>query len=124
MPSRQDIDPLAMPKHLLPHLELIDVIAETELRFRWRLIGTHVTAAVGRDCTGRFFDELYLGDDFETVSQPFRWVAETARPLRWFGSSGFIGRDWQSYEGVYLPLSSDGVVVDMIFAGVHYDLRQ
>lgn len=56
MPSRRDIDPLAMPKHLLPHLELIDVIAAPERRFRWRLIGTHVTAAVGQDCTGRFFD--------------------------------------------------------------------
>jgi len=25
MPSRQDIDPLHIPPHLLPHLELIDV---------------------------------------------------------------------------------------------------
>ncbi|MBT6429275.1 MAG: PAS domain-containing protein, partial [Rhodospirillaceae bacterium] len=123
MPTRQDIDPLTIPPHLLAHIELIDVLTEPELRFRWRLIGTHVTTAVGRDCTGMYFDELYPAEDFETVSGPFKWVAENAKPLRWHGTSGFIGRDWQAYEGVYLPLSSNGATVDMIFCGVQYELK-
>lgn len=123
MPSRRHVDPLAIPGHLLPHLELIDVLHHPKLRFRWRLIGTHVTAAVGRDQTGRYFDEIYPGDDFATVSEPFKWVVDNAQPLRWFGTSAFIGRDWQAYEGVYLPLSDDATRVDMIFAGVQYDLR-
>ncbi len=121
MPSRQDIDPLHLPPYLLPHLELIDVMSQPELRFRWRLIGTHVTASVGRDMTGQYFDEIYGTGDFETVTGTFKWVAENARPLRWHGTSGFLGRDWLAYEGVYLPLSSDGRIVDMIFAAVHYE---
>ena len=84
MPPRRDVDPLAIPGHLLPHLELIDVLHHPKLRFRWRQIGTHATAVVGRDQTGR---------------------------------------DWQASEGVYLPLSDDATRVDMIFAGVQYDLR-
>jgi len=52
MPSRRDVDPLAIPGYLLAHLELIDVFHHPELRFRWRLIGTHVTTAVGRDQRG------------------------------------------------------------------------
>ena len=48
MPSRHDVDPLKIPGHLLPHLELIDVLPPPEQRFRWRLIGTHVTEAVVR----------------------------------------------------------------------------
>ncbi len=123
MPSRHDVDPLKISGHLLPHLELIDVLPRPEQRFRWRLIGTHVTEAVGRDSTGRYFDELYPDEDFETVSRPFKWVAENAKPLRWHGTSGFIGRDWLAYEGAYLPLSSGGTVVNMIFAGVHYVSR-
>ena len=122
MPSRRDVDPLAIPGYLLAHLELIDVFRHPELRFRWRLIGTHVTTAVGRDQTGRYFDEVCPGDDLAAVSEPFKWVVKNVQPQRWLGTSGFIGRNSQAYEGVYLPLS-DGAPVDMIFAGVQYDLR-
>lgn len=123
MPKRDDIDPLRMSPHLLPHLELIDVDWQPNIRFRWRLIGTHVTTAVARDCTGKSFEELYLGKDFEQVSAPFAWVANNAQPLRWYGTSGFIGKEWQSYEGIYLPLSDDGKTVDMILGAVQYDLN-
>ena len=123
MPARGDMDPLRMPRHLLPHLELIDVLQQPEVRLRWRLIGTHVTTAVARDATGKYFDELYLGEDLVTVSEPFEWVAVHGEPLRWHGTSGFIGREWQAYEGVYLPLSNDGKTVDMILAAVQYTLR-
>ena len=120
MPARQDVDPLRMPRHLLPHLELIDVVRQPDTRLRWRLIGTHVTTAVSRDSTGKYFDELYQGTDFAAVSEPFEWVAANAKPLRWFGTSGFVGKEWQAYEGVYLPLSDDDKTVDMILGAVQY----
>ena len=122
MPAHGDMDVLDVPRHLLPHLELIEVLRDPDLRFRWRLIGTHVTTAVARDATGKYYDELYQGGDFDTVSGPFKWVAENAEPLRWYGTSGFVGKDWQAYEGVYLPMSDDGEIVDMILGAVHYDL--
>jgi hypothetical protein len=123
MPSHDDIDPLNIPHHLLPHLELIDVGREPELRLRWRLIGTHITAAVNRDATGQYFDEYYLVDDFPIISGPFEWVIKNMEPLRWAGTSGFTGRDWLSFECALFPLSGDGEAVDMIFGAVHYDLR-
>lgn len=123
MPTRDDLDPMQMSRHLLPHLELIDVERQPRFRLRWRLIGTHVTTTVERDATGKYFDELYLGADLAPVSTPFEWVAMNAQPLRWNGTSSFIGKEWQAYEGVYLPFSSDGETVDMILGAVHYVRR-
>ena len=123
MPSHGDIDQLNLPPRLLPHLELVDVYHEAELRLRWRLIGTHLTAAVARDSTGKFFDELYPSNDLSTLSAPFKWVIENMKPLHWTGTSGFAGKDWMCFESVLFPLSSDGKTVNMILGAVHYDLR-
>jgi hypothetical protein len=123
MPTRGDVDPMQMPRHLLPHLELIDVERQPKFRLRWRLIGTQVTTAVGRDATGKYFDEIYIGEDFATVSEPFEWVAKNAKPLRWYGTSGFVSKEWQAYEGVYLPLSGDDKTVDVILGAVQYIQR-
>jgi hypothetical protein len=46
-----------------------------------------------------------------------------AEPLRWYGTSDFVGKEGQAYEGVCLPLSSDGETVNMILGAVHYVLR-
>jgi len=46
-----------------------------------------------------------------------------AEPLGWYGTSDFVGKEWQAYEGVYLPLLSDGETVDMILGAVHCVLR-
>jgi hypothetical protein len=46
-----------------------------------------------------------------------------AEPLRWYGTSDFVGKERQAYEGVCLPLSSDGETVNMILGAVHYVLR-
>ncbi len=123
MPSYDDIDPIQIPRHLLPHLELVDVIRQQTPRLRWRLIGTHITAAVNRDATGQYFDEYYAGDVFPAISGPFKWVVENGQPLRWSGTSGFAGMDWQSFECVLFPLSRGGETVEMIMGAVNYDLR-
>ena len=120
LPSRADVDPLDMAPRLWPYLELVDILRQPDLRFRWRLIGTHVTEAVERDSTGRFFDELYAPEDLETLAMPFRWVVENRLPLRLFGTSAFVGKHWLRYEGVYLPLADDGESVVMVLGGVDY----
>jgi hypothetical protein len=124
MPAKEDIDPLQLPPRLWPYLELVDVLRGETIRLRWRLIGTHVTTAVERDSTGAFFDELYGPDDFETLVMPFNWVIDNGKPVRLFGSSGFVGKDWNLYEGIYMPLAEDGATVDRVLGGVQYTLYQ
>ena len=59
MPSRAEIEPTEIPT-LLPYLALIDVELNPR-RFRWRLVGTHITGAMGYDYTRFYFDEKYSG---------------------------------------------------------------
>ena len=54
MPSRGDIDPIEIPK-LLPHVQLIEAVGE---RFRYRLIGTALAQAFGRDYTGAYPEDV------------------------------------------------------------------
>ena len=55
MPSRALIEPTEIPT-LLPYLALIDVQLNPR-RFPWRLVGTHITGAMGYDYTRFAFDE-------------------------------------------------------------------
>jgi hypothetical protein len=120
MPSKDDVDPLNIPAPLWPYLELVDVYLGAPPRLRWRLIGTHVTEAVSRDATGSYFEDLYGADDYQTLAMPFNWVIARGQPLRLFGSSSFVDKAWNNYEGIYLPLSDDGESVNTILGGVHY----
>ncbi|SLN45561.1 PAS domain-containing protein [Oceanibacterium hippocampi] len=52
MPAPKDIDPLMLPRAILPHVLLLDIEQGPPARFRWRLIGTHITQTLGRDCSG------------------------------------------------------------------------
>jgi hypothetical protein len=59
LPSRSGINPNEIPA-LLPNIVLIDVVGSAE-RFRFRLIGTNITLAIGADNTGREFHDLPYG---------------------------------------------------------------
>ena len=43
MPGRKNFDPVEAPPEMLPHILLADVVWTPRLRFRYRLIGTHIT---------------------------------------------------------------------------------
>src|ERR1044071_4112407 len=52
MPSRADIDPVDMPRRLLPFINLVDVVAD-ERRYVYRLVGTGDVEIRGCDPTGK-----------------------------------------------------------------------
>ena len=119
MPPRDALDPLELGR-LLPYVALADV-EHDPLRLRWRLLGTHITRALGRDSTGRYFDEIYPGTLYEDVMTVYRRVLEHRRPVRHFGQPTFFNRAFASYESVHLPLSGDGAVIDMILVGFVFE---
>jgi hypothetical protein len=63
LPLRKDIDPLELKEHL-GSLNIIDCLPGLA-DFRYRLIGTHIAQAYGRDSTGKTVRELYAVDDPE-----------------------------------------------------------
>jgi len=118
MPQRADIEPTEIPA-LLPHIALIGVETEPPRLF-FRLIGTHITNSIGRDSTGKYFDEVYPGQMLEDVMQVYAVVLQSAAPVRHFGKALFSDKVYRDYESVPLPLSQDGEAVSMILVGHEY----
>jgi hypothetical protein len=116
MPSRRDLDPLQIPPAYLPDLMLIDVLHEP-LRLKYRLIGTHVVAASGKDRTGRFFDDVSFFKEHPAVMQQFEQVAAGGSPLYSLEPfTNFINGTTYEVDRLILPLSGDGERVDMLVA--------
>jgi hypothetical protein len=120
VPRRRDVDPTSIPPRLLPHLFMLDVI-DRGADFRYRLIGTAIVAGVGRDATGALVSRLYgsFPDALAALRQILGRVMTEKIPIF---SSGLLywlpERDYQAYTNVFLPLSSDGVQVDIVLGGL------
>jgi hypothetical protein len=113
LPGRQHFDPVAVPK-LLANTGLIEVSGNPP-RFRVRLYGTGLVAAVGHDLTGRWYDDIF--DRFEETAQhrDFLHVVSTATPHWRRGRLRIPAeKNYHFLERVHLPLASDGRTVDMI----------
>jgi hypothetical protein len=118
MPRRADIDPIEIPA-LLPHIALIGVEEEPRRLF-FRLVGTHITNALGRNSTGRYFDETYDGPMLEDLLRLYGIVVQSKSPVRHFGKALYSDKKHRDYESVHLPLSDDGRTVNIILVGQHY----
>ncbi len=118
IPPWTAFDPTQMPPRLLPHLYLIDGLSQDTPRPRWRLLGTHTTETLGRDNTGRYFDEVYSPEDAEAMSMPVLWVLRERRPLRIYGASLFANKEWLYYECIYLPYSTQNAKVGVILGAI------
>jgi len=122
MPQWSVFDPLDIPAATLPHLYLIDVLETKPPRLRWRLLGTHTTEMLGRDNTGKYFDELYPPEDARDMAAPVFLIQEERVPLRLTGQSLFAGKDWIHYECLYLPYAGNTQSVAMIVGGIVYEI--
>lgn len=114
MPGRPDIVPAEIVPHL-PGLVLCDLEPEP-LRLRFRLIGTAVTAVLGRDSTGRYLDEVYPAAVVVAMLPAYRSMLEERRPFRTFGTVPAPRRTFLAFERLNLPLSRDGVNIDMVMS--------
>ena len=113
MPARTDIDPMDMPRHLLPNILLIQVFHDP-LRFYYRLMGTAIADILGEDWTGKFSDEIQLAH--ENVRLQYIETVEKAAPTIYLNQYSkydpSVGYErLLNYERVLLPLSDDDAVV-------------
>lgn len=115
-PARADIDPVDLAPHL-GCIVLIDV-EQSPLRLRYRLVGTRITQAMGRDSTGRYYDEIYPPEILQGIYQSFRWMIDHRRPLRTHGEAFYPDRGFYEYETLNLPLAANGEDIDMVLGGL------
>lgn len=119
-PARSDFDPTDMP-WVLSVLIIVD-IERSPLRFRYRLVGTELCNVILKtELTGRYVDELPDPELIDFVLPYYRRVAETGEPLA-IDVSEHVGQHFLAFECVFLPLSSDGMVVDKMF--IAFDFNQ
>ena len=112
-PARGDIAPLEF-RFALGHVSLVDVLREP-LRFRYRLVSTSLTEHLGYEMTGKMASEIPDVGVREYVISRYTGVLRQAVPVHEKGDALLDGLLWR-FEAVYLPLSSDGEMIDMIMA--------
>jgi hypothetical protein len=116
LPGRQHFDPASVPA-LLANLWILDVERAPAPRFRYRLVGTSVACAFGKDLTGRHLDQAHPGFERSAVHGYLSEVAEKRLPSWRVGRPKFFAlQSHLRVERVYLPAARDGARVDMIFA--------
>ncbi|MEH6524468.1 MAG: PAS domain-containing protein [Sneathiella sp.] len=111
-PARADIDPVEFPK-LLPQIALVDVTYDP-LRFRYRLIGTTITAISERDATGHYIDEDLYGERTENMLWAFKTCTDTKAPIAVREQVQFVKKERVVVEVLVLPMGKTDDRVDMV----------
>src|SRR3569623_1008594 len=113
MPRRADLDPTEIPPRLLPGITLVDVAPDPR-RYVYRLVGTKEVEVRGADPTGRAVADAFYGENAEDATRCYDRVVETATPE--LDPVPFLERrrGYRGAESLFLPLSNDGVAVNMI----------
>ena len=113
MPRRADIDPLDMPKGLLPGICMVDVVPD-ERRYVYRLVGTSDAEVRGFDPTGKSVLDGFFGPSVEDVLSNYdRVVAARAPHIDLQHYTATTGR-WTTEETLFMPLSDDGETVNIV----------
>jgi hypothetical protein len=114
MPGRQHFDPASIVR-MLPSVRLYDVHRDP-WRFRYRLIGTELVRVLGRDPTGRWFDETVPAALASHYAEDLVFVASAqgVSYRRGFPVFSAPGKDHLTAERILLPLARDGRDVDIV----------
>lgn len=122
MPSRADIRPDEL-KDWLSQLLLVDVI-EGGAEFRYRLLGTKLTAFFPEDATNKTFSEALKAFGPVTVEQTknvYKTVIDKRRPALVKGPGYYFRQDLKAFQAILTPLSDDHKNVSMIFGAFEFE---
>lgn len=127
-PSWSELDFFAFPINMIPYCYLVDVRRGAEERpdFCFRFIGAAVNIVEGRNYTGKFVDDLLPPELAPVVRAQYEAFTARAKPV-FFRIEKLemapIKSDKQIYDGVRLPLSSDGLTMDqfIVFSSFERD---
>lgn len=112
VPQRRELPPEEM-REFLGYIVLVDVTPAPR-RFRFRLIGTEIASAYGRDMTGHYVDDIATTAYREMLRDHYGRATDAAQPVlhrltfaEWPGKVHELVR-------LILPLSDDGETVNML----------
>ena len=117
MPARRDILPEEIGG-LLGNLFMVDVVREDGYtRFRYRVVGSALTAVMDQELAGKFIDQMpFLYRKFALPA--YREILRVGRPT-YKQTNAFEGWLVIRYKRLLLPLSSDGRQIDIVMGGIY-----
>lgn len=118
---RGDLDPTEIPQ-MLKSLILADV-ANGGHDIKYRLVGTEIVAAHGIDYTGKTIEELTSGSTLDFTRDLYGTVVRQAVPVFSQGHFRWAGKEHCWTKRLHLPLSRDGVEVDVVLVGQIYETK-
>ncbi len=119
LPCRSDINPAEVRKQL-PMISLVESCYKSgQTRFKYRLAGTGFWDLFEEEITGRFIDELPIGDRVLYWQRVLSRVMELKRPSAGVTRPGTPWRAHLAQFWVRLPLSEDGENVTTILGFDH-----
>jgi hypothetical protein len=115
MPDRADIDPAEIPR-LLPNITLVEILPDRVDCFRYRLVGTEIVRAFGREMTGRTTDDIPDRKMKALAVETFSACRDAGAPMvqEWL-------RPWKGvrdYERILLPLARGADRVAIVMLGI------
>jgi hypothetical protein len=123
MPARADIEPFDLVAYL-PSIMLVDVFPEAvqpdtpgappQRRYVYRLVGTLEVTVRGMDPTGKSVATHSFGQDPELALRNYNAVVDQAEPVLDRSEEMSLDRSLADLEAIFLPLSNDGVNVNMV----------
>lgn len=115
MPTRSQIDPLELRDHV-GSLFLADVQPD-QMDVRYRLVGTDIVEAYGRDSTGKLASEIidtFDPDYRRTTTAVYRTIIQRCVIVRASGPLTAVNRGWRTFSVLLLPLDAGDDTVGMI----------
>ncbi|PJI37630.1 PAS domain-containing protein [Ferrovibrio sp.] len=108
LPPRAAIDPLDMPRRLLPHLMLVEPTGR-DLEVRFRLVGTELVQRFRRDATGKTSRDLYPQDsDYRSyLEQIYSSVIQRGQPLYADNTRRFPEEGASRVRHLLLPIAAE-----------------
>lgn len=118
--ARADIDPVDMPRFVLPYLALFDLVDHGP-RFRWRLAGTEVVNRFGRDPTGRMAEEVLSEDYLAFVTALVQQASRHEVPVYSVAAFRWEGPRSMLVSRLYVPLGTPETGATQILAAHDFD---
>jgi hypothetical protein len=122
LPKRSGISAREL-KPFLSNIVVVERIAENPSQYRWKLMGTKVTQALGEH-TGKLFDESLAPEHSTRLSESYDMVLGDTKPWRFYGEVTLNGRDYLVAENLYLPLADDNGLPRFIMGLCRYTSAQ
>jgi PAS domain len=109
-------------RFVLGGMSLID-IHHDPLRFLYRLHGTEVASWIGCDLTGKFIEQCPDQSWAAHARAHLTDVARTGAPSVAWHFDEIVGRPYWNLETLVLPISRDGINLDMLISAVEHHRR-